>query len=286
MHLSRRKCRGEPVRLPVGSPIVVDEAQDLGVPELRFLAALAPDTPDALFFAGDIGQRIFQQPFSWKGLGIDVRGRSHTLKVNYRTSQQIRQMADRLLPGTIRDVEGLEDHRRGAVSVFEGLEPMIVIADDESAERAAAVTFLKETLANGIAPQQIAIFVRSSELLPRARAIADAADLPFRTVASQNADDDAALVGIMHLAKGLEFRAVAIVACDEGVLPLAARVSDVADEFELDEVIATERQLLYVAATRARDRLFVSGVRFGSEFLADLVADPVQKDKWGGLPTV
>jgi superfamily I DNA/RNA helicase len=80
-------------------------------------------------------------------------------------------------------------------------------------------------------------------------------------------DDDAALIGTMHLAKGLEFRAVAIVACDEGVLPLAARIADVADEFELDEVIATERQLLYVAATRARDRLFVSGVEPGSEFL-------------------
>ena len=64
----------------------------------------------------------------------------------------------------------------------------------------------------------------------------------------------------MHLAKGLEFRAVLVVACDEGVLPLAARVADVADAFELDEVIATERQLLYVAATRARDRLVDPGI--------------------------
>ena len=70
--------------------IVVDEAQDLGVPELRFLAGIAADGPDALFFAGDLGQRIFQQPFSWKTLGVDVRGRSQTLKVNYRTSHQIR----------------------------------------------------------------------------------------------------------------------------------------------------------------------------------------------------
>jgi len=253
--------------------VVVDEAQDLGVPELRFLSAISPNEPDALFFAGDIGQRIFQQPFSWKGLGIDVRGRSFTLKVNYRTSQQIRAAADRLLPRTIRDVDGLEDDRRGTVSVFEGLEPVVLIAQDEAAERAAAVAFLTAVQADDISPRQIAIFVRSSELLPRARAIAEAAGLPFRTVPAQKPTDDAmALVGVMHLAKGLEFRAVAIVACDEGVLPLASRIADVADEFELDEVIATERQLLYVAATRARDRLFISGVAPGSEFLDDWIA--------------
>jgi superfamily I DNA/RNA helicase len=77
----------------------------------------------------------------------------------------------------------------------------------------------------------------------------------------------------MHLAKGLEFRAVAVLACDEEVIPSAARIADVADEFELDEVMATERQLLYVAITRARDRVFVSGVTPGSEFLEDLSGD-------------
>jgi hypothetical protein len=251
--------------------IVVDEAQDLGVPELRFLAAIAPDRPDALFFAGDIGQRIYQQPFSWKGLGVDVRGRSFTLKVNYRTSQQIRQMADRLLPKTIRDVDGLEDDRRGAVSVFEGIEPEVVIAEDEAAERVVAVAFIRRALDAPIAPREVAIFVRSPEQLPRARSIAEAAGLPFRTATTSRHDEDKALVGIMHLAKGLEFRAVAVVACDEGVLPQASRIADVADEFELDEVIATERQLLYVAATRARDRLFVSGVAPGSEVIEDLI---------------
>ena len=77
---------------------VVDEAQDVGVAELRFLAALGGNRPDGLFFAGDLGQRIFQQPFSWRSLGVDVRGRSDTLRINYRTSHQIRAQADRLLP--------------------------------------------------------------------------------------------------------------------------------------------------------------------------------------------
>jgi hypothetical protein len=63
--------------------VVVDEAQDVGVAELRFLASLGASRPDGLFFAGDLGQRIFQQPFSWCSLGVDVRGRSFTLRINY-----------------------------------------------------------------------------------------------------------------------------------------------------------------------------------------------------------
>jgi superfamily I DNA/RNA helicase len=74
----------------------------------------------------------------------------------------------------------------------------------------------------------------------------------------------------MHLAKGLEFRAVAVMACDDEVLPLQARIEEVGDDGDLQEVYDTERQLLYVACTRARDRLFVSGVEPASEFLGDL----------------
>ena len=113
--------------------IIVDEAQDLGVPELRLFAALKADNPDALFFSGDVGQRIFQRPFSWKALGVDIRGRSHTLKVNYRTSHQIRRAADRLLLPVIRDVDGNEEDRRDVISVFNGLEPEVkTFADAQS----------------------------------------------------------------------------------------------------------------------------------------------------------
>jgi superfamily I DNA/RNA helicase len=77
----------------------------------------------------------------------------------------------------------------------------------------------------------------------------------------------------MHFAKGLEFRAVAIMACDEQVIPAQERIADVSDEMELDEVYATERQLLYVAVTRARDRVMISGVLPISEFLADMQAN-------------
>jgi superfamily I DNA/RNA helicase len=108
---------------PVFDYVVVDEAQDLSVPQLRFLAAMAGTMPNGLFFAGDLGQRIFQPPFSWKLLGVDVRGRSRTLRINYRTSHQICVQADRLLGAEVSDVDGNIEDRRGAVSLFDGPEP-------------------------------------------------------------------------------------------------------------------------------------------------------------------
>jgi len=103
---------------------VVDEAQDVGVAELRFLAALGEGRPESLFFAGDLGQRIFQQPFSWKSLGVDIRGQSSTLRTNYRTSHQIRMQADRLLGPEMSDVDGNAEDRRCTVSVFN--EPAVL----------------------------------------------------------------------------------------------------------------------------------------------------------------
>ena len=86
----------------------------------------------------------------------------------------------------------------------------------------------------------------------------------------------------MHLAKGLEFKAVAVMACDDDVLPLQQRIETVADETELDEVYETERHLFYVACTRARDRLLVSGVEPASEFFADL-STKLKSAECGGI---
>src|SRR5258705_5960997 len=85
---------------------------------MRFLAALGGGRANALFFAGDLGQRIFQQPFSWKSLGVDIRGRSRTLRGNYRTSHQIRMQAAKLLGPEASDLDGNSDPRSATVSVF------------------------------------------------------------------------------------------------------------------------------------------------------------------------
>src|SRR5689334_18875427 len=108
--------------------VVIDESQDVSFAQLRMLAALGGNRPNALFFAGDLGQRIFQQPFSWKSLGVDIRGRSRNLRVNYRTSHQIRTQADRLLGPELSDVDGITEERVGTFSVFNGPAPQIRVS--------------------------------------------------------------------------------------------------------------------------------------------------------------
>lgn len=253
--------------------VVVDEAQDVGVPQLRFLAALGKNRPDSLFFAGDLGQRIFQPPFSWKTLGIDVRGRSTTLKINYRTSHQIRMQADRLLGGTLTDVDGNAEERKGTTSVFNGPPPDIQSVANTAAEAELVGKWLSErSTRDHIQPHEIGIFVRSKGQIERARNAVDHARLQVN-VLDESVDVKVGRVSVatMHLAKGLEFRAVAVIACDDEIVPLQGRIESAADDSDLEEVYNTERHLLYVACTRARDHLLVVGVDPVSEFLDDLV---------------
>lgn len=250
---------------------VIDEAQDIGVAELRFLAALGARRPDTLFFAGDLGQRIFQQPFSWRSLGVDIRGRSTTLRINYRTSHQIRSYADRLLGTELSDVDGVTESRRGTVSVFNGPDPMIGHARTVEAECDEVARQIHAWRKEGIAPHEIAVFVRSEAELPRAEAAMEAAEAPFHVVGPKmETAHGKVTISPMHQAKGLEFRAVIVMACDDEILPLQERVESVTDESDLEDVYDTERHLLYVACTRARDHLMVTGVEPVSEFLDDL----------------
>lgn len=250
---------------------VVDEAQDIGIAQIRFLAALGAGRPNSLFFAGDLGQRIFQQPFSWKAAGIDVRGRSATLKINYRTSHQIRSQADRLLDPQIADVDGNVEGRKGAVSLFNGPKPGVKAYPSNEAEIEGVRLWLKRLSEEGIQPHEIALFVRSTAQLGRAKAAAERAELKYRVLDEHVEIAPSRLsVSTMHLSKGLEFRAVCVMACDDEVIPLQERIETVSDEADLEDVYSTERHLLYVACTRARDHLLVTSTEPASEFLEDM----------------
>ena len=250
---------------------VVDESQDLDIGQLEFLAALGADRPNGLFFAGDLGQRIFQQPFSWRSVGVDIRGRSRTLRVNYRTSHQIRTHADLLLDPELSDVDGNTEERSGTVSVFNGPKPSVSVFDSESEEIDGVAKWITGLTGEGMDPNEIGVFVRSESELPRALNAIEAAGLESVFLQGSSLSRDGAVaVGIMHLAKGLEFRAVAVMACDAEIIPSGERMVQIVENSDLEDAYNTERYLLYVACTRARDRLLVTGVSPGSEFLDDL----------------
>ena len=122
-------------------------------------------------------------------------------------------------------------------------------------------------------PHEFGVFVRAAGQLDRARAAVENAGLPFK-ILDEHVDTASGHVSIstMHLAKGLEFRAVAVMGCDDEVIPLQERIENVGDDADLQEVYDTERHLLYVACTRARDHLLVSAVEPASEFLDDMRA--------------
>jgi mRNA-degrading endonuclease RelE of RelBE toxin-antitoxin system len=250
---------------------IVDECQDLGVAQLKFFAAIGKSRDEALFLAGDSGQRIFQQAFSWKSLGIDIRGRSRTLRVNYRTSHQIRTQADKLLGPEVSDVDGNSDQRDDTISLFNGPLPTIAEFDTEKAEQSGVASWLQQQFQSGVLPQECGIIVRSEDQLERAQSAAKMTGIAFKVLDEHVAPAAGHLsICTMHLAKGLEFRAVVVMACDDEVVPLQSRIESVGEESDLKEVYDTERHLLYVACTRARDALHISGVKPVSEFLDDL----------------
>lgn len=238
--------------------VLIDEAQDISVAELKLLGTMLGNNPNGLFFAGDIGQRIFRAPFPWSAAGVDLRGRSRSLKVNYRTSHQIRSQSDRLLPETLVEADGNEEGRKGITSIFDGPSPTFLEFECFEDEMSGLKKWISARVDGDQIPlSELVILVRHADQIESVRQSMDRHDLQ---------------VFPMHDAKGAEFRAVAISGLNDGVLPDENRLIAATDEAQLDEIMNTERHLLYVAATRARDHLWMSGVTPISEYFADLIS--------------
>jgi superfamily I DNA/RNA helicase len=176
-----------------------------------------------------------------------------------------------LLDPEISDVDGITEERAGTISVFNGPSPEIRILKSLDEESQTVGEWLRERNNDGVVPHEIGVFVRSPVELDRARTTVEKSGLSF-TVLDDKVETTEGSVSIctMHLAKGLEFRSVVVMACDDEIIPLQQRIETAADDSDLEEVYNTERHLLYVACTRARDHLLVTGVEPASEFLDDL----------------
>jgi superfamily I DNA/RNA helicase len=178
-----------------------------------------------------------------------------------------------LLDPIVADVDGNEEERKGTISVFNGPAPEVRTFDDTAEESATVGEWLAKRVSEGVPPNEMAVFVRSQTELDRAQEAVKASGMGYQMLDERmRIEPHKVAISTMHLAKGLEFRIVAAMACDDEVIPSQTRIDAIADDAELEEVYNTERHLLYVACTRARDRLWISGVEPTSEFLDDLVA--------------
>ncbi len=162
------------------------------------------------------------------------------------------------------------ENSKDTVSVFNGPAPVVLTCNTANEEQASVGAWIAARLSDGVRADEICIFVRSDDQMTRTRSATKAAGTKSHDL-TEKAGFEAGSISIatMHLAKGLEFRAVAVLACDDEVLPLQEHSESIIDEAELQETYNTERPLLYVTCTRARDFLHISGVEPASEFLDD-----------------
>lgn len=253
---------------PFGA-VIVDEVQDLGPAGLRLIKALARESGQVML-CGDVGQRIYPGGFSLGALGLDTRGRTRVLRINYRTTAQIRACADRLLQGSVQDdMEGGEERRSLAVALREGSQPVLAGYASELAEVEAALNCVRQWLAQGLEPQAIGVFARNNgDLEHLATAFRQQGIEVAHLGEKDTASEGRVALGTMHMAKGLEFKAVLIhgVSADKCPGPYVNRFTDPQDRHN---AIEQERSLLYVAMTRARDLLTLTWCGEPSRFLAD-----------------
>ena len=246
--------------------VVIDEVQDLGVCELRFLHSLAPES---LSLMGDGGQRIYARAISLQALGINVRGRSFNLKINYRTTSEIRRFADKLQVNSSDDLDGDKESRRNVVSIIQGKEPTLRVFPRRKDQIDFVAEKIAKHLTNGEAPETIAIIARTQQQLKGYYGALNAQGIDLTWIKQgQGVVDGAVNLCNMHGGKGLEFRIVFVTDVSDGIVPLAAAYEDQDDPLLRDEELVRERNLLYVSCTRARDILTVTAAKTPSRFLA------------------
>lgn len=245
--------------------VLVDEGQDLHPSQWRLLRRAAEPGSDDLFVVSDPNQRIYKHRVSLNQLGIEVRGRSHKLKVSYRTTQETLNWAARLLSD--QTAEGLDDQPdalTGYRSAIRGRRPITRSYENWAAELEGLVGQVREWLRQGVEPSSIGVAARVRGRLTDINDALERADIP----ASRQRKEDAVRVDTMHAMKGDEYQCTAIVGLDDSTAPLPAAITSAEEDTTGHEQdMQSERSLLFVACTRNRDVLYVSYSGTASPFL-------------------
>jgi superfamily I DNA/RNA helicase len=258
--------------------VLADEVQDFSPNELKLLRWLAPEAENSLFLAGDGHQRIYGRKTTLSACGIDIRGRSRRLKLNYRTTEQIRRRAVAVLEGrVIDDLDGEQDSMRGFVSLRRGVEPKYHFRARAGDEAEAILRVLKEW--RRIMPaESICVGARTHALLDgRYRPMLVDAEFEVLEVdrETDGADERPGIrLATFHRLKGLEFRCVLLAGVQEGTMPLIPHEAAGEDAAAREDRELQERCLLYVGLSRARDEVVVTGYGRPSPFLSGVARAP------------
>ena len=227
---------------------------------------------------GDAGQRIYSGGFSLRALGIDVRGRARILRINYRTTEQIRKAADQVLGPSADDMDGGVESRAETRSLLRGPVPELHGYGSRQEEDAAGVVLIKAWLDSGLQPAAIGAFARTRNRIGHLADALREAEIPCELLRDRGAAaKNAVSLGTMHRAKGLEFKTVLTLGCGDSILPnrhVLRRAKDPADQ---ERAMNMEKRLLYVAMTRARDELRITWTGKPSRLLAELAAGPADQ---------
>ncbi|WP_431949473.1 UvrD-helicase domain-containing protein [Actinacidiphila sp. bgisy167] len=251
--------------------IVVDEAQDLHAAHWKLLRALVPEGDDDLFIVGDAHQRIYDNRTSLSAHGINIRGRSRRLTLNYRTTRQILAASLNLLGNTdFDDLDGNPEQLRGYRSVLSGATPETQEYRTPAAEMKALAKRVDGWQREGIKPHEIAVVARTHAIADAVlQALRDAGLAAVKVEDSRVPEPDQGVqIMTMHRIKGLEYRAVAVVGAGAQNMPLpTALTPETEDNLQHAADLRREQSLLFVSATRAREQLSITWSGRPSRFL-------------------
>lgn len=251
--------------------VIVDEGQDFSDNAYRLLRALAGEEHENdLFIVGDSHQRIYRNHPTLSKCGINVRGRSSILKINYRTTEEIRRYAFALLNGiSFDDLDEDVDLGDRCQSLTHGEKPIIRNFKDASDEFDFIVREIKKLQANGTALTDICIVARTRKLVDDYIAQLTKAGIRSYAIKRNKSDDrtfDGLRIATMHRVKGLEFKYVFVVAVNNRIVPLSSAINKT-DAVSEAESMTAEKCLLYVAMTRAQKGAYITSYGKASEFI-------------------
>lgn len=249
------------------SHVIADEFQDFSNPELRFLRQLVAEGRNDLFLTGDPYQRIYSgRKINFTAAGINIRGKkSKKLKVNYRTTEEIKRMAVAVVKGEkYDDMDGGEENNKGYISLVHGEKPCYRIFASSNEEVEHVMKVVAECENNGISLNHICITARTRALYKDVVDGLHQNDIPYQELKGGNAtgNKDGISLCTFHSLKGLEFRIVILVGVTERSMPskeTSGKPFSMMDVPERKEYLMGIRSLLYVAITRARQMVFISG---------------------------